>query len=78
MKVRDLIRTLKTMNGNRLVVLQRDAEGNGYEEARCVDDNAMYSEGEVKLERLDDELVEKGFCEDDVADGGEKCVVIAP
>ena len=60
MKVRELIDLLAKMNPERVVVLQKDAEGNGYSPLRGADDNARYLarctwDGEVKRETLTDE-----------------------
>lgn len=49
MKVKELIKILKTCNPEHDVVLQKDSEGNGYEELRCWETDLMFNskEGEV-------------------------------
>lgn len=82
MKVSELITTLKEMldaHGDREVVLQRDPEGNGFEPLAGADDNCMWNpdEGEVKLQKLNNELRERGFTEeDDVGDPADSVPAI--
>ena len=42
MKVRDLIVELSALDSDAEVILQKDAEGNGYSPLHCVDGNAVY------------------------------------
>lgn len=78
MTVKKLIDLLSKMDGNRIVVLSSDAEGNGYAEAREVDDNARFEDGEIGLEKLTATLEHMGYGEEDVKTSGRKCVVIWP
>ena len=83
MKVRELIELLSKMNPERLVVLQKDAEGNGYSPLSGADDNARYLarctwDGEVMRETLSDEDRAAGFGDDDVTTEGEPACVLYP
>jgi hypothetical protein len=87
MTVRDLIAILSPMNPDALVVLQKDAEGNGYSPLRddgAYDDSVYIADstwsGEVKYAELTDELEEAGYSEEDCAEPGEgvPCVVLVP
>lgn len=84
MTVRDLIALLSPMDPNRIVVLQKDAEGNGYSPLRDggADDNAVYVadttwSGDVRIQTLTPELVVAGFGEEDTG-SGVPCVVLVP
>lgn len=85
MTVQELIDELEGMDPDRKVILQKDAEGNGYSPLRGADDNAVYVPrrswcGQVWHERLTDNLQEMGFTEADVYDGedGDAAVVLHP
>lgn len=69
MTVRELIAELrKVKDKDRIVVLQRDPEGNGYGPLDGTDDNAMWweEEGEIGKQKLTKADKADGFCEDDV------------
>lgn len=83
MKVKDLIAELSKIDPERVCVMQKDAEGNGYSPLRGVDDNARYLAtttwyGDVKRETLSDEDRRRGFGEEDTTTGGEPAVVLFP
>jgi hypothetical protein len=76
MTVRQLVAALSRMNPDRLVVLQKDAEGNGYSPLRDhgTDANCRYIaestwSGEVRIERLTPALRAQGFGPEDCAGG---------
>ena len=84
MTVRELIAILTPMDPDRIVVLQKDAEGNGYSPLRDggVDDNAVYAaettwHGEVYIETLTPALERGGYTEEDTG-SGVPCVVLVP
>jgi hypothetical protein len=84
MTVAELIAELSMMDQTRLVVLQKDAEGNGYSPLAGADDNAGYEaettwSGEVKRQRLTADDRAAGYTKDDVC--GKRavpCVVLWP
>lgn len=82
--VRELIEQLQKMDPTRIVVLQKDGEGNDYSPLSGVDDNTAYLPdstwyGEVKLQALSDEQRQKGFDEHDLAGPNHQpCVVLYP
>lgn len=84
MTVRELIEALKGMDPDRLVVLQKDGEGNGYSPLADVDDNAAYMpettwSGEVGLQFLTAEDRSSGFSDEDLAHpNATPCVILGP
>jgi len=82
MTVKELIEELKELDGERIVVLSKDGEGNGFSPLADVECAAYTSEntwsGEVHIEELTPELIEQGYTEDDVREDGEKAVVLWP
>lgn len=79
MTVRDLIKLLeKIENQDRVVVLETDQEGNDFAELEEVATAAFY-EGEIGLEKLTEDLEEKGYCDEDLApEDSQPAVVLWP
>lgn len=82
MTVRELIEHLKESDMDALVVLQKDAEGNGYSPLAGLDVDLAYLpdttySGSVKFKRLTPQLRREGFTREDVG-AGENCVVLYP
>lgn len=82
MTVKDLIEALQKVDQTRIVILQKDSEGNGYSPLSGIDDNAMYEaettySGEVRIHHLTDALIKQGFSDEDVGDG-QPCLVLYP
>jgi|WetSurMetagenome_2_1015567.scaffolds.fasta_scaffold15150_2 hypothetical protein len=76
MTVRQLIKELQKLPQNRQVILQKDAEGNGYSPLAGVDDNASYNGEDVLLQKI-----KEGYDDEDVGkreDGFHPCVVLFP
>lgn len=78
MKVKELIKVLVGLDPNLLVVMSRDAEGNGYGVLRGVGVGMNFEDGEVFFTELTDELIEQGYGEEDVQEGGTPAVVLWP
>ena len=82
MTVRKLIKELGKLDPKRIVVMSRDAEGNGFSPLADVATGAYTPDttwsGEVHLEELTDELREQGYTEEDVREDGQKAVVLWP
>ena len=84
MTVRELIAELSAMDPDRLVVLQKDAEGNGYSPLVGCDDNAGYMAdstwaGEVGRQRLTKVDREIGYGDEDLCSkDAVPCVVLFP
>ena len=82
MKVSELIEQLKAIDPNRIVILSKDVEGNGYSP---LDDlwsgayraNSTYS-GDVGFESLTEEDRSRGYGDGDVIDDGEPAVILCP
>lgn len=84
MTVRELVEQLQKMDPDRLVVVQKDAEGNGYSPLEGADDNAAYTaettwSGEVGKQVLTKEDRAAGFTKEDLArNGAVPCVILYP
>lgn len=85
MKVKDLIKLLQGYDGESIVIMSQDEEGNGYSPlaniSTCNDVTVYVANnswsGEVGLAELTDELRDVGYGEDDVLDG-VPCIVLWP
>lgn len=63
--------------GKRKVILQRDSEGNGFEECYGVWAAAQNSHGDVGYESLTEKQRDAGYGDDDIVKG-KKVLVIQP
>jgi hypothetical protein len=83
MKVKELIKALKSANPEAEVILQKDAEGNGYSPLSCVDFDAVYEQNSTwRGEVFSMEWSADDACKT-VKDWAEiksrpRCVVLAP
>ncbi len=81
MTVSELIAELQKEDGNRQVILAKDAEGNGYSPLDYIWKGAYrpFSSfaGKAGLEALADEDRDLGFTEEDVING-QKAVILCP
>ena len=80
MTVRELIALLSAEDPDRIVVMARDAEGNGMSPLDELS-TAAYVErwGEAKMESLDEDDIAAGYSEADLAPpGAAPCVVLWP
>ncbi len=77
MTVTELIAELQKHDGDRVVIVQKDAEGNGFspldevEGSNCAYVPETTWSGEWKLQELTDDLRAEGWSEDDVAEDGD-------
>lgn len=81
MTVKELIKQLQKEDPERVIVLQRDPEGNGYSPMKDFWTGAYVEKyGEVGLEPqdLDEEAKKKGYTKDDVKENGKKALIIYP
>lgn len=84
MKVKELKKLLEGVDDERIVIMQKDGEGNGYSPLDNIDSNSVYIpdsswSGEVKYEKLTPTLESFGYTEEDCDDGtGEPAVVLTP
>lgn len=83
--VGELLEALRGIPLDTLVVLQKDAEGNGYSPCAGIQaENAVYEadstwSGEVKYAQLTDELRQQGYGENDTGGSGAvPCVCLWP
>lgn len=78
MKVRELIAQLMRCDPDAIVVLSRDSEGNGFQEARNVEPNMTFNEAEVWYRQLTPKMREQGYTDKDVCTDGQLAVVLWP
>jgi len=81
MTVKELIEQLSEMDPDRIVIVSKDSEGNGYSPL-CDVATAVYIaettwSGEIGLEELTEEDIQQGYDEEDVKEG-EPAVVLWP
>ena len=82
MTVAELVAQLQLLDQDRIVILQKDAEGNGFSPLESVwGGNGCYRpdntwSGEVGYEKLTKELIELGYEDDDVITDGQKAVIL--
>mgnify|MGYP005615571909 FL=1 len=81
MTVAELIELLKTVEQDRIVVMSKDSEGNGYSPFSGIFTAAYRADstwsGEIGLEELTDEDRKQGYSDEDVIDG-VPCIVLQP
>ena len=81
MTVRELIELLQNENQDRIVIMAKDAEGNGYSPLRSAWTGSYRAEspysGEVGLEQLTAQDKLSGYTEEDVIDG-EAALIFSP
>ena len=78
MTVKELIKELKKLDQNRLVVISSDEEGNSFNEFYSLSTASYDKEAkEIGLEELTDEDIAVGYEEEDVKEG-VPCVVLWP
>lgn len=81
MTVKELIEQLKKEDPDRLVILQKDSEGNGYSPFYDLYTGSYEAEstwgGHVGLEELTEEDIKHGYGEGDVVNG-EKALILTP
>jgi hypothetical protein len=79
MKVKELIAELQKLDPETLVVLAKDAEGNGYKSLADVNAGMGFAAGEIGYLELTNRLREAGYTEDDLcAKDAVPCVVLWP
>ena len=83
MKVKDLIEKLEQVDPEREVILQKDAEGNGYSPLYGFWEGTYIAKttwwGEAWLEELTSDLEHRGgFTEEDVRTDGEPAIFLEP
>lgn len=82
MTVKELIELLQKEDPERLVVMSKDSEGNGFSPLNDIGPGAYRAEstwsGEVGLEKLTPALKKKGFGPEDVIHDGQKALVLWP
>lgn len=82
MKVKDLIKELKKVDPERLVIMARDGEGNSYTPLAGFWEGKYRPEstysGEVGMERLTELDKKHGYTQEDVMRGGKKAIILKP
>jgi hypothetical protein len=79
-KVSELIEELSKLDGELVVVMSQDSEGNGYGRLRVVEAGSAFDveRGEVGLQELTEDDRAAGYGDEDVMAGGEPCVCLWP
>ncbi len=81
MKVKELLEILSTVDPERLVIMAKDPEGNGYSPLSSYWEGAYVADttwsGEVGLETLTEEDRKQGYSEEDVKEG-VKAIILTP
>ena len=81
MTVGELIKDLQAFDEDRIVILAKDEEGNGFSPLADLDPSSYKADntysGEVGLEELTPELIAAGYSEEDVLEG-QKALVLWP
>jgi hypothetical protein len=82
MTVKELIEVLSGCEPDRLVVMAKDSEGNGYSPLSSTWCGKYRAEttwyGEVGLEQLDEEDIARGYTEEDVMEDGDLALILSP
>lgn len=74
-----LIAKLNKIDGNPIIILASDSEGNHYDELDLVyDDGLSFLEGQLGIPKLTKELRDEGYEEEDVIHGGKRAIVLYP
>ncbi len=83
MKVKELIEKLKGIDGEKLVIMANDSEGNNFSPLSDIEaENKVYQanstwNGEVGFAELTPELRNDGFIEEELIDG-EPAIILFP
>lgn len=82
MKIKELMELLKGFDPDTIVVMSKDAEGNGYSPLTEISSGDNYVaenswSGYVGPPELTDELRDEGYSEEDIVDG-VPCIVLWP
>lgn len=82
MKVRELIELLQTVDSEAEVLGASDSEGNSFSPLESVSIDMVYREYqreyEIGYSKLTSDLKKRGYSEEDLLEGGKRCVVIWP
>ncbi len=82
MTVQELIDALNEFDRDRVVIVAKDPEGNGYSPLSDLHNAAYEAEttysGNIGLEELTAEDIAAGYSEEDIVEDGEPCVVLWP
>lgn len=81
MKVKELIKLLNKVDPERIVILSKDGEGNGFSPLLDLEEKSYLADstwsGEIGIEKLTPELIAEGYTNEDVGKG-EKALVFWP
>ena len=82
MKVKEFIKKLQKLDGNRVVIMAKDAEGNNYSPLADMWAGAYRADttwyGEVGFEKLTKRDRDIGYTELDLVDDGKPAVILTP
>lgn len=74
MRVKELIKLLRAVDENRIVIMSKDGEGNAFSPLSSLDDKSTYLadsrySGEIGIDELTSELKKQGYTEEDKITG---------
>ena len=73
MRVKDLKKLLEKVDENRIIIMSKDGEGNGFSPLADLEESSYLADstwsGEVGIEKLTPVLKKKGYSEEDVVYG---------
>lgn len=82
MKVKKLIELLQKEDPNRIVICQKDPEGNGFSPLSDIWNGAYRAEttwyGEAGLEKFTEEDRKMGYTEEDILEDGKPALFLVP
>ena len=81
MTVKELIEQLQHEDPDRLVVMSRDGEGNGFSPLHSISPYAYQADdwpGKIGMEELTPEARQAGYSEDDIITNGQRALVFWP
>jgi hypothetical protein len=77
--VKEVLEQLSKMDPKRVVIMARDAEGNGFKPLHKIATGAYNKhDDEIGLETLTPELQGRGFTQADVMKGGKPALILWP
>lgn len=77
--VKELIKALKKEDGERIIIMASDPEGNTLRPLECLTSGCWTGDGNIYIEKLTPRLKKAGFTEDEVGPkSAKKAVVLWP
>ena len=82
MKIKELVERLLKQDQDRIVIISKDSEGNGYSPLSeiYIGKYRPYNtwSGDIGLDELTQEDIDDGYTKEDVFEEGELCIILTP